>query len=135
MYQVRAGSAKSPLSDFQPTPLALQALENDELTVLTGWAQALAEALMYDPECVEALLTDAQGNTPWRAKLGIAEPSLQLSRAIYFVSQAVRGASQNGNLDLDVLHISLLEDRWSEDALDRLACRVLRSTLEQVRTQ
>jgi hypothetical protein len=58
-----------------------------------------------------------------------------LSQAIYFVSQAVRGASQNGNLDLDVLHISLLEDRLSEDALDSLARRVLRSTLEQVRTQ
>jgi hypothetical protein len=135
MYQVRAGSAKSPLSDFQPTPLAPQALENDELTILTGWAQALAEALMYDPECVEALLDDAQGNTQWRAKLGIAEPSPQLSQAIYFVSQAVRKASQNGNLDLDVLHISLLEDRLSEDALDSLARRVLRSTLEQVRTQ
>ena len=135
MYQVRAGSARSPLSDFQPTPLAPQALENDELTILTGWAQALAEALVYDSECVEALLDDAQGNTQWRAKLGIAEPSPQLSQAIYYVSQAVREASQNGNLNLDVLHISLLEDRWTKDALDRLARRVLRSTLEQVRTQ
>jgi hypothetical protein len=33
------------------------------------------------------------------------------------------------------LHISLLEDRPGENALDRLARRVLRSTLEQVRTQ
>ena len=135
MYQVRAGSARSPLSDFQPTPLAPQALENDELTILTGWAQALAEALMYDPECVEALLGEAQENAQWRAKLGIAEPSPQLSQAIYFVSQAVRRASQSGNLNLDALHISLVEDRRTKDALDRVARRVLRSTLEWVRTQ
>jgi hypothetical protein len=54
------------------------------------------------------------------------EPSLQLSQAIYFVSEAVRAiASQNGSLTLDGLHISLLEDRPAEDALDRLARREL----------
>jgi len=67
----RVGPARSPLSNLQPTPVASSALESDELTILTGWAQALAEALVYDPECVEALLADAQGNSPWRAKLGI----------------------------------------------------------------
>jgi hypothetical protein len=90
---------------------------------------------VYDPDCVEALLADAQGNTQWRATLGIPEPSPQLSRAMHFVSKALRGALQNGNLNLDVLYISLLEDRPAEDALDRLTRRVLRSTLDQVRTQ
>ena len=47
-------------SDSQPKPLAPPALESDELTILTGWAQALAEALTYEPECVEALLADAR---------------------------------------------------------------------------
>jgi hypothetical protein len=135
VFQVRAGPAKSSLSDIQPTPLAPRSLENDGLTILTGWAEALAEALVYDPDCVEALLADAQGKTQWRAKLGLPEPSPQLSQAMHFVSQAVCGTSQNGNLDLDVLHISLLEDQPAEDALDRLVRRVLRSTLEQVRTQ
>jgi hypothetical protein len=135
VFQVRAGPAKSSLSDLQPTPIAPRALESDELTILTGWAQALAEALVYDPDCVEALLADARGNTQWRAKLGIPEPSPQLSQAIHFVSQAVHGASENDNLNLDVLHISLLEDRPAGDALERLARGVLRSTLEQVRTQ
>jgi hypothetical protein len=65
VYQVRVGAARLQLSNLQPTPLAPRALESDELTVLTGWAQALAEALAYDPECVEALLVDAQGNTQW----------------------------------------------------------------------
>jgi hypothetical protein len=135
IFQVRVGPAKSPLSNSQPAPVDPRPLENDELTILTGWAQALAEALVYDPECVEALLADAHGNTPWRAKLGIPELSPQLSQAIYFVSQAVRGASQNGNLTLEALRTSLREDRSAEDALDRLARRVMRSTLEQVITR
>jgi hypothetical protein len=135
VFQVRAGPAKPSLSDLQPPLVAPRALESDELTILTGWAQALAEALVYDPDCVEALLADARGNTQWRAKLGIPEPSPQLSQAIHFVSQAVRGSSENGKLNLDVLHISLLDDRLGEYALDRLARGVLRSTLEQVRTQ
>jgi hypothetical protein len=131
VFQVRAGSGKPPLSNSETTPLAPRALENDELTILTGWAQALAEALVYDPECVEALLADAQENIQWRAKLGIPEPSLQLSQAIDFLNQAVRSvASQNGNFSFDALQISLLEDRPALDALERLARRVLRSTLQ-----
>jgi hypothetical protein len=136
VYQVRAGPAKSLLSDIRPTPLGPRALENDGLTILTGWAQALAEALVYDPDCVEALLADAQGKTQWRTKLGLPEPSPQISHAIHFVSQAVRAVdSQNGNLTLDALHISLLEDGPAENALDRLARRVIRSALEQVMTR
>jgi hypothetical protein len=136
VYQVRVGPDKSPLSSFQPTPLAPSALESDELTVLTGWAEALAEALVYDPECVEALLADAQGNSPWRAKFGIPEPSPQLSQAISFFGQAVRAvASLSGSLTLDAGQLSCFEERSAQNALDRLARRVLRSTFEQVRTQ
>ena len=136
VHQVRVGPTESPLSNFQPTSLAPSVLGNDELTIRTGWAQALAETLVHDPESVEALLVDAQGKTQWRARLGLPEPSSQLSQAIYFLSKAVHAiASQNSNFILDGLHTSLLEDRPAQDALDRLARRVLRSTLEQVRTQ
>jgi hypothetical protein len=134
--QIRAGPAKSALSDAQPTPVVPPALGNDELSILTGWGQALAEALVYDPECIEALLAEAQGNSPWRAEFGIPDPSPQLSKAIYFIGQAVRAvASLNGHLTLDAVHISLLEDGSAEDALDRLARRVLRSTLEHLKKQ
>lgn len=84
---------------------------------------------------VEALLDDALGNTEWRAMFGIPEPSSELSRAIYFISQAVRAVLPlNGNMAFEV-RFSCLEDRPVEDALDRLACQVLRSTLEYVRTR
>jgi hypothetical protein len=136
VYQVRADPAKSSSSDIRPTPLGPRALENDGLTILTGWAQALAEALAYDPDCVEALLADAQGKTEWRTKLGLPEPSPQLNQAMQVISRAVRATDWlNGNLTLSALHISLLEDGPAENALDRLARRVIRSALEQVITR
>jgi hypothetical protein len=136
IYQVRAGAARSPLSDLPPKPLAPRVLESDELTILTGWAQAFAEALTYEPECVEALLADARGSTQWRAMFGIPELSDRLSQAISFISQAVREvAALSGNLTRDALRMSCLENRPTENALERLACRVLQSTLEQVRTR
>ena len=136
VQQIRVGATRTPSIDLEPKPLAPRALDCDELSILTGWAQALAEGLVYEPECVEALLDDAQGNTPWRAVFGIPEPSSQLSRAIYFISQAIRSVtSQSGDTDLDEVRFSCLEDRPAEDALDRLACQVLRSTLEHVRTR
>ena len=132
--QIRVGPAESQLSNSQPATVAPRALESDELTILTGWAQALSEALVYDRGSVEALLADAQGNSPWRAEFGIPDLSPQLSKAIYFMGQAVRSAaSLSGDLTLDAVHSSSLEDGSAEDALDRLARRVLRLTLEQVR--
>src|SRR6266478_971973 len=49
-----------------PSPRVLEAVE---LTILTGWAEAVAEALACAPECVEALLAAAHAGAPWRAAL------------------------------------------------------------------
>jgi hypothetical protein len=67
----------------------------------------LAEALAYDPECVEAFLADAQGKTQWRAMLGLAAPSRQLNQAMCVVSRAVLSVPPLvSDLALDALHIS-----------------------------
>jgi hypothetical protein len=58
VHQVRAGAAALASSNSQSETPAPRVLEADELTILTGWAQALAESLEYAPECVEALLAD-----------------------------------------------------------------------------
>jgi hypothetical protein len=133
--QIRADPAKSRLSNSEATLTAPSPLEVNELTILTGWAQSLAEALMFDPSCVDALLTQANGSTQWRAKLGIAEPSPQLTRALYFLSQVIREVDFRQGMVLDALHVALREDRPTEATLDRLARAVLRSALEQVGTQ
>src|SRR5215470_11713183 len=57
VHQVRASSKPLQPANAHSKTLAPRVLEADELSILTGWAQALAEALAYDPACVETLLT------------------------------------------------------------------------------
>jgi len=136
IHQVRAGNADSMSSNSQPGPLAPCVLEGDELTVLTGWAQALAEARAYAPECVEVLLANAQAGAPWRDEFQLTQPSPQLSQAIQFMRQAVRAVtSQEGMPKLDALRISYGEHPREERRLEMLVRRVLLSMFEQLRTR
>jgi hypothetical protein len=136
VHQVRAGSADSAPSNFQSEAPAARSLELDELTILTGWAQALAEALAYAPECIEPLLADANPGAPWRAALRISEPSQQLSKAIRFLEHSVRAVTPaDGMPTLDALLNSCIENLPREEGLEKLVGRVLRSTLEQLRTR
>ena len=136
IHQVRAGNADSISSNSQPGQLAPRVLEGDELTVLTGWAQALAEARAYAPECVEVLLANAQAGASWRDEFQLTQPSPQLSQAIQFMRQAVRAVtSQEGMSKLDALRISYGEYPREERRLEMLVRRVLLSMFEQLRTR
>jgi hypothetical protein len=132
VHQVRAanGASSAPLSGpTRPTPAVLEA---DELTVLTSWAEAVAEVLAYVPERAQAVLADALSGAPWRAALGIAEPSRPLSRAIDSMQTPVRSAI--GATDEPTLSAVLLAAEATgpgEHQLDALARRVLQSALEQ----
>jgi hypothetical protein len=136
VHQVRANSSNSGFSSSKLDVLAPRVLEIDEITILTGWAQAVAEALAYAPESVETLLADAQAGASWRARLGIAEPSSQLNEAIHLICRAVREVTPpGGEPTFDALHIACCQERPVEQGLERLVRRVLRSTLEQLRTR
>jgi hypothetical protein len=133
VHQVRASNAGSGSSNSQSVTLAPPVLEADELTILTGWAQALAEALAYAPERVELLLADAHPGAAWRSALHIEEPSPQLGKAICFIGRVVRAVtSPDGVPTLDALQASCRKDRPGEHGLEMLVRRVLRSTIEQV---
>jgi hypothetical protein len=136
VHQIRASSARSGSQHSQiATPLP-RALEVDELSILTGWAQAVAETLAYAPERVPGLLADAHPGAPWRTALKIAEPSPQLSEAIDIIGQIVRAsAPPGGPPTLDAVITAAREDPPGEAALAGLVRRVLRSTLEQRRTR
>jgi hypothetical protein len=136
VHQVRATNAGSRSPNTQFGPLAPSVLGVEELTILTGWAQAVAEALAYAPECVEPLLADAHAAAPWRSAFRIEEPCQRLSEAIRFVGRAVREVTPpGGEPTLEALLISCGEDWPGEHGLETLVRRVLRSTLEQVRTR
>jgi hypothetical protein len=132
VHQVRASTAGL---EHPAHPLGTQTsrvLETEDLTVLTGWAQAVAEGLAYAPEHAPALLAEAKAGAAWRLTLGLAEPSAQLCKSIDCIDRIVRTATSPGSPPtFDAALAALGEDPPGEERLDRLARRVLRSTLEQ----
>ena len=130
--QVRASSTGSGPPAHRRVGLTQPVLEPEELTILTSWAEALAEALTFAPERIEAVRANAHAGAPWRTALEITEPSPRIEQAIDSIDEAVRTASGSGsNLALDVLLPAVRDGQPGDSSLDRLARRVLRSVLEQ----
>jgi hypothetical protein len=57
-------------------------LEVTELTILTCWAEAVAEALAVSPDQLNTILDDARAGASWRRQFGVAEPSADLASAL-----------------------------------------------------
>ena len=130
--QVRAARAGSGRPDAGPGSPPRRVLAPDELTILTSWAEAVAEALACAHEHAEDVLADADARAPWRADLEVVQPSAQLTEAISWMSQAVRRATaQVDHPPLDALVLAVRDGQPEEPGLDRLVRRVLRAALEQ----
>ncbi len=69
-----------PEAPVEDEPVA--SLEPVELTVLTAWAEAVAEALAASPDQLNTILDDARAGASWRRRLGVAEPSADLASAL-----------------------------------------------------
>jgi hypothetical protein len=106
--------------------------EPRELTILTAWAEALAEALTVAPERVEAVPAHAHAGAVWRAELGIPDPSPRLDQAISLMDDVVRESKITDVLPTaDAVLAALAERSPSKSRLERLANRVLRTAVEQ----
>jgi hypothetical protein len=133
--QIRAAPTDSkptsPIPDKAMPPL----LDIDEVTILTSFAQAVAEAVAGAPERVEDVLADAPAGAPWRTTLGIVEPSPALGQAFAAITRETRQVPPTQNaLTLDAF-ISALDNPGHQDGIDGLARKVLHSALEQRRYQ
>src|SRR5262249_52138542 len=131
VYQIRADGARAARRSPPPHAPAAPELDVDDLTVLTGWAEALAEMLAFAPERAEAVVAEAHADAPWRAVFGIAAPSRSLSQAIESLARTVRGDVPEMVATFDAVLSSSRADGPGESSLDRLARRVLQSALEQ----
>jgi hypothetical protein len=132
VYQVRAASvglnAAGPRAEAPAPPL----LDLDDLTILTSWAEAIAEVLTFAPERAAAASANAHAGAPWRAEVGIPEPSPQLDRALDLIDETLRTATDgNPLLTADMVLAAIPADPPGERCLDRLARQILRSALEQ----
>jgi hypothetical protein len=128
IHASEAGSKSSLAGARAPLP---RVLDVEDLTVLTGWAEAVAEVLAHAPELIPALLADARAGAAWRSALGITEPSQQLDAAIESLEELTQAAGPT----FDLVLAAACEDRSGEQALNALVRSVLRSTLEQLRSR
>jgi hypothetical protein len=135
VHQVRAASAAASLPNSNPEVPKSRSLELDELTIFTGWAQAFVEAAAYAPESVQNVLANASAGAPWRTELGLEEPSQSLVEAMGFIGRAVWSSGDAPTLDELHAWCKRDEDRLSEHGIETLVRRVLRSTLEPLRTR
>jgi len=130
--QIRASSTgtQPPRAPADPSPRSM--LTADELTILTSWAEAMAEALAFAPASIEALAADVQPDAGWRDQLRICEPSPPLRHAINRMAQAARTAAAAGsNPPLDTALLGAEDGQPGQSSLDTLARAVLRSALQQ----
>jgi hypothetical protein len=136
VHQIRASTTGSGSANGRPGAQTRPVLEADELTIITGWAEGLAEALAYTPDRALSVLADAHPRAPWRAPLGIPEPAPRVKKAIDSLSHVVIAATPPGDAPtFGAVLAAAREDNADENALSRLMRRALRSSLEQLRTR
>jgi hypothetical protein len=134
--QIRAAEHGSGTPDPRPGGPTPTALEVGELTVLTGWAEGVAEALAYAPVDAGRLLADAQGDASWRTGFGLAEPTPRLGEAFASIGRALAATTPAGGLpSFDGLLDAVCEPGLDDSGVDGLVRRVLRSTLEQLQSR
>jgi hypothetical protein len=107
-------------------------LESEELTILTAWAEAVAEASAYDSTRVGAVLSDACTGATWRAAFGLPEPTPRLGEAIDSMGRLIRSAAQPDNtLTVESLLAPTNEDRPHEHGIDSVVRKVLLAMFEE----
>jgi hypothetical protein len=136
VHQLRAAGGGSvgatPRSSRGPEPV----LNTDQLTILTAWAEAVAEVLAHAPERVGRVIAEGREGAGWRSLLGLPEPSSRLAQAINSLSDLVEAVGPRGRVrGVDEMIAFVAEDRVGEGALDRIVRRVLLATLEERRTR
>ena len=136
VHQITAAPAGSGPSPSRARTTTHRVLEMDELTILTVWAEAVAEALGYAPERTVDLLAEARPGANWRGALGLSEPSARLGEAIDSLVRIVQvAAPYGGPPTFDEMLTAAAEDPTGEPALDRMVRRALLSMLEERRTR
>ena len=107
--EVRAPDRTTEARTVDKREMSVEAdLESVELTILTSWSEAVAEAMAESSECVKAVLSDARPGAPWRKAFDIEEPSPELAAAIEALPALVENPQPPGGEPLARLAGSIL---------------------------
>jgi hypothetical protein len=115
-------SAAMPEAPVENEPAA--SLEAVELTILTCWAEAVAEAIAASPDQLNTILDDARAGAPWCQRLGVAEPSADLTSALADLARTV----VSGTPTVEAV-LAAVDKRPRGGEYDRLVRAILRSKL------
>lgn len=135
VQQIQALPSSAASRPEEPAPSSEPSLEVEELTILTGWSQAVAEAVSAAPDAVQRVLDDAGDSAPWRAALNLPAPSARLTEAFATLEDLVRAGSSDGVPTAAALFAQAATASADDDPdVAQLVRRVLRSTLDQRRS-
>jgi hypothetical protein len=136
VHQIRVSDAGSRASSPDARTTLPRVLGVEDLTVLTGWTEAVAETLAHAPERMPALVANARPGSAWRSELGIAEPSPALGEAIESLGERMRVAARTGGTPtFDAVLEAAYDEGSGEQTLGDLVDSVLRSIFEQFRSR
>jgi hypothetical protein len=136
VHQVKPANTSSEFRRPQAAEPTSRVLEVDELTILTAWAEGVAEVLAHAPGGAPSLLAEARSGASWRDVLGLAEPSAQLSKAIDAMSKVVMTAGVDDSLPTFESVLSAASaHRQDVSRLDATVRQVLRAMLEERQTR
>jgi hypothetical protein len=132
VHQIRAAPAPSRSSPQASRTTSARTLEADDVAVLTGWAEAVAEALVHGPDRLAAVLSEARSEARWRSALMLAPPSARLGDAMDSMGRFVLA---NAMSDETPAHEAVLaaarREAEDEQPLDGMVRRAVLSMLEE----
>jgi hypothetical protein len=137
IHQIRATEKDEHAPRACPSQAPLPpALNVDDLTILTGWAEAIAETLAYAPHETLPLIGEAGAEASWRESFGLLEPPAPVAHAIAALERLVQSSIQEQSTPtFEAVLAATQTPQPEESALGGLARRVLRSTLDQLRSR
>jgi hypothetical protein len=136
IHQVKPAKASSDFRQSQVVEPTSRVLEIDDLTILTAWAEGVAEVLAHGPGGAPRLLAEAAGGAAWRGGPGLPQPSAQFGNAIEALSKVVMtaGVDESPPTFESVLNAAS-EYRHGECRIDAMVRQVLRAMLEERQTR
>src|SRR5262249_45594692 len=93
IHQIRADEGGENESPVGPSKTSLPpGLDVSDLTIVTGWAEAVAETLAYVPHQTLPLLERAGRDASWRTSLSLLEPPAAVVRALETLERVVQSS-------------------------------------------
>jgi hypothetical protein len=127
--QISAAQSGSGLLPRPPAETPPHSMEADDLTILTSWSQAVAEAVAFVPQNTTTVLDDAQAGAAWRSALGVAEPSAELCASLEAMRVALQDTRQLSGTCTPVTLMGALQANAGSRTDGQMARRALQYAL------